>query len=467
MDDLTSPNHGSNDATPAPPESIPAVPGISMPTLSDFDMPNFSTIAPGAAATDVPEFEVLLPSRSAARRRTERAFVDDEFTAQARLHVDGDLIDALEAVVVEGASDLHIGVNSTPMLRIDGTLTPVPSSEIWDRERVASALYSLMSDDQRARFDENLELDFAFTLSEQARFRVNYYLQRGAIGGAFRLIPTKIRPLTELGMPEVLSAFAKLPRGLVLVTGPTGSGKSTTLAAMVDVVNRTRAEHIVTVEDPIEFIHSNKKAVVNQREVGNDTHSFANALKHVLRQDPDVILIGEMRDLETISVALTAAETGHLVFATLHTQSASATIERVIDVYPPHQQDQVRTQLSATLRGIVTQTLVKRASGHGRVAAVEVLVSTPAIANLIREGKSYQITSAMQAGRELGMQTLDQHLAELVDTGVITRDAAFEKAHDPETLRHLIQRQEPASSATMSFGDDAFFSALDPKGRTR
>ncbi len=260
-------------------------------------------------------------------------------------------------------------------------------------------------------------------------------------------------------MPDVIGRFAALPRGLVLVTGPTGSGKSTTLAALLDLVNRTRADHIVTVEDPIEFLHPNKKSLVNQREVGSDTHSFAAALKHVLRQDPDVILIGELRDLETISVALTAAETGHLVFATLHTQDAAQSIDRVIDVFPPHQQAQVRAQLAATLQGVVCQTLVRRASGTGRVAATEVLVTTPAIANLIREGKTHQIHSAMQAGADLGMHTLDQHLAQMVDVGKITHAAAAEKARDAVGLRQLIKRDVPAGSGAplavggVDFGD--------------
>src|SRR6185312_11695107 len=288
--------------------------------------------------------------------------------------------------------------------------------------KVRSALVSLLSADQLARFEEHLELDLAYTLSASARFRVNMYQQRGAIGAAFRLIPTTIKTLEQLGVPESVGRFATLPRGLV--TGPTGSGKSTTLAALIDLVNRTRADHIVTVEDPIEFMHGNKKSIVNQREVGFDTHSFNNALKHVLRQDPDVILIGELRDLETISVALTAAETGHLVFATLHTQDAPQTIDRVIDVFPPHQQDQVRAQLAGTLQGVVSQTLIKRASGKGRVVATEVLMMTPAIANLIREGKTYQIASSMQAGAGDGMHTMDQHLADLVDSGVIARTAA-------------------------------------------
>jgi twitching motility protein PilT len=441
--------------TSAVSDALASFPGLTMPDSAPGITPVIDTWAPAAPVLplveleDMPTFEVLPPesSRSNARRTPITAFIEDEYTMEARARVDVELINALEAVVNEGASDLHVSINTAPMIRVDGALRPVPGTDIWDRERVASALYSLMTDEQRKQFDEQLELDFAFTLSEQSRFRVNYYLQRGAVGGAFRLIPTKIKQLEELGVPDVVSDFAKLPRGLVLVTGPTGSGKSTTLAALVDLVNRTRADHIVTVEDPIEFMHKNKKAVVNQREVGADTHSFANALKHVLRQDPDVILIGELRDLETISVALTAAETGHLVFATLHTQSAGATVDRVIDVFPPHQQDQVRTQLASTLQGVVCQTLVKHSSGEGRVVATEVMLTTPAIANLIREGKTYQIASVLQSGGAQGMHSLDQRLADLVDAGEITHDAAFEKAQDPETLTRLIQRLAPSSRA--------------------
>jgi len=353
---------------------------------------------------------------------------------------DPDLVAALNAVVSAGASDLHITVNAPPMVRIDGGLRPIPGLEVWDAAKVTHALTSIMSERHHEIFDKELELDFAYTLSDSARFRVNFYQQRNVRGAAFRLIPTQIKQLSELGVPDKIANFAKLARGLVLVTGPTGSGKSTTLAALIDLVNSTRADHIVTVEDPIEFMHSNKMSVVNQREVGHDTHSFNNALKHVLRQDPDVILIGELRDLETISVALTAAETGHLVFATLHTQDAAQTVDRVIDVFPPHQQGQVRAQLAATLQGVVCQTLVKKVGGGGRAVATEVLVSTPAISNLIREGKTYQIHSVMQAGRELGMHTMDQHLADLVNAGQISHQSAYDKAHDVEDLKSLIQR---------------------------
>jgi len=360
---------------------------------------------------------------------------------------DPDLVAALNAVVALKGSDLHVTAKATPMLRVDGGLQPLPDAPVWDQAKLAFALKSIMSPAQIDQFEAELELDFAYKLSESSRFRVNIYQQRDSMGAAFRLIPTKIKQLAELGVPDTIGKFAGLPRGLVLVTGPTGSGKSTTLAALIDLVNRTRADHIVTVEDPIEFMHENKKSLVNQREVGHDTHSFNNALKHVLRQDPDVILIGELRDLETISVALTAAETGHLVFATLHTQDAPQTIDRVIDVFPPHQQGQVRAQLAAVLQGVVCQTLVKSATGKGRVVATEVMVATSAIANLIREGKTYQIHSALQAGRDLGMFTLDQHLAELVDAGKITHAAAMEKAHDTDGLKQLIHRVDQGASA--------------------
>ncbi|MEO8093956.1 MAG: PilT/PilU family type 4a pilus ATPase [Pseudolysinimonas sp.] len=396
--------------------------------------------------------------------------MQDDAIRAALAVADPALIDALKDVVRLGASDLHISSPAQPMLRIDGALRPIEGSEVWDTPRVTRALQSILNPRQRALFEEELELDFAYTISSNARFRVNIYQQRGNVGAAFRLIPTEIKQLHELGVPDSVARFATLPRGLVLVTGPTGSGKSTTLAALVDLVNRTRTDHIVTVEDPIEFLHQNQKALVNQREVGADTHSFAAALKHVLRQDPDVILIGELRDLETISVALTAAETGHLVFATLHTQDAPQTIDRVIDVFPPHQQGQVRTQLAATLQGVVCQTLVKRAAGKGRAVATEVLVTTPAVANLIREGKTFQIPTAMQAGREVGMHTMDQHLAELVNAGVVTRAAALEKAHDLESFDRLVHRTDPTDGAganSASYGVDYGDAYSSTNQRTR
>ena len=371
--------------------------------------------------------------------------------------LDRDLHYALEAVLHYGASDLHLTVGSMPMMRLDGSLRPVPNMEKWSREKLTSAMHSVMTRAQRERFEEQLELDLAYTLPGRARFRVNVYQQRDSMGAAMRLIPGEIRKLAELGLPDVVGRFATLPRGLVLVTGPTGSGKSTTLASLIDLANETRADHIMTVEDPIEFLHKHKRSLVNQREVGSDTHSFGAALKHVLRQDPDIILVGEMRDLETISVAITAAETGHLVFATLHTQSAPTTIDRIIDVFPPQQQGQIRTQLASTLQGVVCQTLVKRAQGRGRAVATEVMVTNPAIANLIREGKTYQIPTAMQAGREAGMHTMDQHLAQLVSRGEITYEAGREKAQDLDGYERLVQAGSTnrGSGANLAAGGNA------------
>ncbi|MET4097930.1 twitching motility protein PilT [Agrococcus sp. UYP10] len=396
-----------------------------------------------------------LSTRASLRQRAQS--VEPEAAAPAQIMPrgdDSDLLLALEWVVRVGASDLHVTADTAPTMRLDGMLVPLEEFGIWSTARVASALSSIMTADHRETFERELELDFAYQLSEAARFRVNIYQQRSAQGAAFRLIPTRIRTIDELDLPPAITRFATLPRGLVLVTGPTGSGKSTTLAALIDLINRTRAEHIVTVEDPIEFMHPRKKAVINQREVGHDTHSFSKALKHVLRQDPDVILVGEMRDLETISVALTAAETGHLVFATLHTQSAAQTIDRIIDVYPPYQQSQVRAQLAATLQGVVCQTLVPRAGGRGRIAASEVLVATSAISNLIREGQTHQIASALQSGASQGMRTLDQHLAELVNRGLIREDAARDKAQNVDDFRGMLATSGgPKLDAGVDFGD--------------
>jgi twitching motility protein PilT len=355
---------------------------------------------------------------------------------------DGDVsLDALLVRMVQlGASDLHLTSGAAPMVRVSGSLYPLEEVPVMAPEPLRRSIYSVMTQKQREQFEANLELDFAYAVRGHARFRVNLYQQRESVGAVFRVIPYEIKDLEQLGVPGVVGSFAGLPRGLVLVTGPTGSGKSTTLAAIIDKANRTRADHIMTVEDPIEFLHRHKRSIINQREVGADTHSFANALKHVLRQDPDIILVGEMRDLETISVALTAAETGHLVFATLHTQDAAQTIDRIIDVFPSHQQDQVRTQLSSSLQAVVCQTLCKTANGQGRVVATEVLVATPAIRNLIREGKTHQIYSAMQAGVDQGMHTLDQNLADLVRTGKVTYEVALEKSHHLEDFNKMVGR---------------------------
>ncbi|WP_304605254.1 type IV pilus twitching motility protein PilT [Actinotalea lenta] len=359
---------------------------------------------------------------------------------QASQEGDVDLDAALRAMVAAGASDLHLTSGSQPMIRLDGGLRPLDGFPTMYPDSLQRTLYAVLTQKQRETFEENLELDFAYAVRGVSRFRVNLYRQRDSVGAAFRMIPYEIKPLEELGVPPVVANFANLPRGLVLVTGPTGSGKSTTLAAVIDLANRSRNEHIMTVEDPIEFLHRHKRSLINQREVGSDTHSFANALKHVLRQDPDVILVGEMRDLETISVALTAAETGHLVFATLHTQDAAQTIDRIIDVFPAHQQDQIRTQLAAAIQGVVCQTLCKRANGKGRVVATEILLATPAIRNLIREGKTHQIYSAMQAGLQQGMHTMDQHLAELVRAQAITYETGVEKCQNVADFNRLTGR---------------------------
>ncbi len=348
-----------------------------------------------------------------------------------------DLHRVLQYLLDSGGSDLHLSVGAQPMIRLRGELTSIPDTEVLNAQLIQKALYAILTQKQREVFEENLELDFAYAMPGAARFRVNLYRQRESLGAAFRMIPYEIKTLEQLGITPAVNNMAMLPRGMVLVTGPTGSGKSTTLAALVDLANRSRRDHIMTVEDPIEFLHRNKSCLVNQREVGEDTHSFANALKHVLRQDPDIILVGEMRDLETISVALTAAETGHLVFATLHTQDAAQTIDRVIDVFPPHQQQQVRVQLAGAIQGVVCQTLCKTSDGKGRVAATEILFATPAIRNLIREGKTHQIYSAMQAGASHGMQTMDQNLAELVRSRKVTMSDALEKCHHVDDFKRL------------------------------
>ena len=349
-----------------------------------------------------------------------------------------DFADLLLDVIARRASDLHLTAGAPPMVRVRGRLTGLEGYPKLSTTGTREIVYSILTNDQRQKFENDWQLDFAYSVPGHARFRVNAFMQRGAIGAAFRLIPAEIVSIEELGLPAVVHEFTRKPRGFVLVTGPTGSGKSTSLAAMIDAINASREEHIMTVEDPIEFLHSHKKCIVNQRELGSDAQSFGLALKGALRQDPDVILVGEMRDLETISTALTAAETGHLVFATLHTQSAPQTIDRIIDVFPAHQQDQVRTQLSVALQGVMTQQLLPTADGSARVAACEVLVPTPAVRNLIREGKTHQITSTMQTGSGVGMQTMDAALAALVRAGTITQRLAEARSSSPEELKRLL-----------------------------
>ena len=348
-----------------------------------------------------------------------------------------DFADVMLETMRQGASDLHLTAGSPPLIRIRGQLQTLDTPKLTP-QAVREIVYSILTDDQRKRLENDWQIDFAYSLPGAARFRVNAYFQRASIGAAFRLIPSDMPRLDSLGLPPVLREFTRKPRGFVLVTGPTGSGKSTTLAAMLDVINDERHEHIMTIEDPIEFLHKHKRCIVNQRELGADAKSFGLALKGALRQDPDVILVGEMRDLETIATALTAAETGHLVFATLHTQDTAQTVDRIVDVFPPSQQQQVRVQLSVALQGIVTQQLLPSADGKGRAVAAEILVPTPAVRNLIREGKTHQIYSALQTGGATGMQTMDAALADLVREQKISRELAEARSSTPDELRRLM-----------------------------
>jgi twitching motility protein PilT len=350
-----------------------------------------------------------------------------------------DFADILVTVVERNASDLHITPGVPPMLRIRGSLTPIDGLARMTPTDTREIVYSILNNSQRQRLETEQQLDLSYAIPGKGRFRVNAYYQRNSVSAAFRLIPSKTVPIEELGLPPVIRDFARKPRGLVLVTGPTGSGKSTTLASIINEINETRSEHILTIEDPIEFVHTHKKCIVNQRELGTDAHSFALALKSALRQDPDVILVGEMRDMETIGTALTAAETGHLVFATLHTQDAPQTIDRIIDVFPSNQQGQVRMQLAVGLQGIVTQTLVPTADGQGRCVAAEVLVPTPGVRNLIREGKTHQVYSLIQTGANHGMQTMDAALSTLVRKGQITMAVAESRSSNPTELRRLVE----------------------------
>jgi len=360
------------------------------------------------------------------------------------------LSDLLKKMIEMGGSDLHITTNSAPRIRVHGKLRPLdmPPLSAADTKGLA---YSVLTDAQKHRLEENLELDFSFGIKNLARFRANVFHQRGAIGAVFRTIPWEIRTFEQLGLPGVVKGLCDKPRGLVLVTGPTGSGKSTTLAAMLDKINGEREEHILTIEDPIEFLHSHKRCLVNQREVHSDTHSFTNSLRAALREDPDVVLIGEMRDLETIESALRIAETGHLTFATLHTNSAISTINRIIDVFPAHQQPQVRAQLSMVLEGVLCQSLLPRADGRGRVMIMEILIPNPAVRNLIREDKVHQIYSAMQSGAtQTGMQTFNQGLAQAYFNKIVNLETALSRSSSPDELQDMINRgvASPARAGT-------------------
>jgi twitching motility protein PilT len=350
----------------------------------------------------------------------------------------------LRAMIEKGASDMHITTGSPPLLRIDGAIVPLklpPLSPVETKQ----LCYSVLTEEQKIEFEKNKELDLSFGVKNLSRFRANIFLQRGAVSGAFRSIPFKILSFDELGLPLVVARLAEKPRGLILVTGPTGSGKSTTLASILDKINSETRQHIITIEDPIEYLHPHKRCIINQREVGSDTMSFKGALKYVLRQDPDVVLVGEMRDLETIEAALTIAETGHLVFATLHTNSAIQSVNRVIDVFPPHQQPQVRAQLSFVLEGVLSQLLLPRAGTPGRVLAVEIMVPNAAIRNLIREDKVHQIYSQMQVGQDKhGMQTLNQSLYSLYAHRLISLEEAMGRAYEPDELRMMIEGRAAA-----------------------
>jgi twitching motility protein PilT len=348
-----------------------------------------------------------------------------------------DFAEVLLQVMERQASDLHITAGAPPMIRHHGKLHALDHPPLTP-QITREVIYSILTNEQRQKLETDWQIDFAYSIPGRARFRVNAYFQRASLSAAFRLIPQDIPSLGSLDLPATIEEFTKKPRGFVLVTGPTGSGKSTTLAAMINLINEVRHEHILTIEDPIEFLHRHKRCIVNQRELGADAQTFGMGLKAALRQDPDVILVGEMRDLETIATALTAAETGHLVFATLHTQDAAQTVDRIVDVFPSEQQQQVRVQLSVALQGIVTQQLLPRADGQGRVCACEILVPTPAVRNLIREGKTHQIHSVLQTGSQFGMQTMDAALTQLVREHKITRELAESRSSAPDELRRLM-----------------------------
>lgn len=350
------------------------------------------------------------------------------------IHID----DLLRTVVEKNSSDLHVAVGIPPIIRVDGQLQPVPYMKVTpqDSQRL---IYDILTDEQIQRFETNFELDFSYALARLARFRVNVYRDRGNVATAFRLIPQRIPTLKELQLPPVLEELTRLPRGLILVTGPTGSGKSTSLAAMINQINSERSVHIITIEDPIEYLHNHRFSVINQRELGLDTKTFPNALRAALREDPDVILVGEMRDLDTMQMAVSAAETGHLVFATLHTNSAATSVERIVDSFPPGQQEQVRLQLSNNLQAILCQQLLPRANQPGRICAMEVMTASPAVRNLIRENKAHQITSMIQTSASMGMQTMDQSLRDLYVRGYITYEEAMSRAMNPTELEKMIR----------------------------
>lgn len=399
---------GTGHAPQIPLDSIPSTP---IRVTTDFVVPETT----GSDKDAIPPQRLEKARLVEQQLRAEHPDADDEF------------VSAIRQLVELNASDLHLVVNDPPMLRVDGKLQPAKGLSVWNKDHTFAAVQTMTNDLELERFKDDLELDISFSIGDLLRFRVNVYRDRLGICAALRTIPTEIKTAKQLDLDPRIADLAMLPRGLVLVCGPTGSGKSTTLAAIVDKANAERADHIITIEDPIEFVHQHKRCVMSQREVGTDTKSFAEALKRALREDPDIIEVGELRDLETISTALTAVETGHLVFATLHTQDAGSTVDRLIDVYPENQQQQIRVQVASTLRAVVVQTLLPRASGHGRVPATEVMLNTPAVAALIRGGKAHQIRTVLQSGEKEGMHTLDQDLARLVNKGTVKYEDALAK----------------------------------------
>ena len=451
FDGLYTPDDDGPVAPPAPFAPEPSTGGV-LPTApvapSPYQPPTYATSAPVAmpapgSAPQAPPIPAPQPLPTATHPNGPVAPLPASAPSVSQVHEDEDaekvvLDDLLVSMVDAGGSDLHLSVGIPPTIRVRGEVEHLRGYGVMTARQLQDLLYGIMTDRQRKQFEEALELDFSYTVPGQARFRVNVLKQRGSVGAVMRAIPWEILSLEALGLPEVIGGFAHLHNGLVLVTGETGSGKSTTLAAIIDKANRSRKHHIMTIEDPIEFIHQSRGCVVNQREVGDDTHSFAAALKHVLRQDPDIILVGELRDLETISVALTAAETGHLVFATLHTKSAQDTITRIIDVFPSEQQAQIQTQLAGALQGVVCQTLLKTADGTGRQAAVEIMMATTNVRSLIRDKKLQQIQSALQSGSQHGMQTLNQDLAKHVIAGTVDYDTALSKCSDVDDFNDLV-----------------------------
>jgi twitching motility protein PilT len=417
---------------PMPPPAAPKPSSIPAPST----IPTPSSSQPKVTTLDTADASMFSTNHKPQQQASPSAFDDgDSVDVISRTVSEDDSIsldDLLKYTVETKATDLHLTANTPPVYRHLGEVKPVPGYPPLSAQQVRDIIYGILSPSARTAFEEDLELNISYGIRNFGRFRVNVYMQRGTVACAIRLIPSKMPSIAELGLPPVLETFADFPRGLVLITGPTGSGKSTTLAAIIDKINRTKKKHILTIEDPVEFVHANKQCIINQREVGNDTQNFNEALRNALRQDPDVILLGEMRDLETIRSALTAAETGHLVFATLHTQSVSETMARIIDVFPDGAKDQVRAQLAATVQGIACQSLIRRMDGSSMVAAVEVLKANPAIRALIRKGNDEQIMTIIETSKQMGMQSLDAHLVELVKANTISVDSAFEKAslHD-------------------------------------